>query len=88
MALTASATVSTKRMIFKLLEFVDPFEVVVSPNRNNISYVVQKMEDASILDHFYSILSDIRKKGENAMRTIIYCQTIVTVFTAVQHDVQ
>ena len=77
MALTATATVLTKRMIFKLLEFVDPFEFVVSPNRNNISYVVQKMEDASILDHFYCILSDIRKKGENAMRTIIYCQTIL-----------
>ena len=77
MALTATATVSTKRMTFKLLEFVDPFEVVVSPNRNNISHVVQKMEDASILDHFYCILSDIRKKGKNAMRTIIYSQTIL-----------
>ena len=77
MALTATATVSTKRMIFNLLEFVDPFEVVVSPNRNNISYVVQKMEDASILDHFYCILCNIRKKGENKMHTIIYCQTIL-----------
>ena len=77
MALTATATVSTKKMIFNLLEFVDPFDVVVSPNRNNISYVVQKMEGASILDHFYCILSDLRKKGENAMSTIIYCQTIL-----------
>ena len=66
MALTATATVSTKKMIFNLLEFVDPFEIVVSPNRSNISYVVQKMEDASMLDHFYCILSGLREKMQCA----------------------
>lgn len=77
MALTATATLSTKKKIFNLLEFVDPFEVVASPHRNNISFVVQKMENISLLDNFSCILTNIRKKGENTMRTIIYCQTIL-----------
>ena len=79
MALTATATVLTKKMIFNLLEFVDPFEVVVSPNRNNISYVVQKWKMQANWTTFiaYYLHIILRKKGENAMCTIIYCQTIL-----------
>ena len=45
MALTATATTQTKTKIFNLLDMEMPFEVVTSPNRNNICYVVQKMEN-------------------------------------------
>jgi len=51
MALTATATLETKKKMFSLLEFVKPFEVVASPNRSNISYGVQKME-GSLMSHF------------------------------------
>ena len=44
-AVTATATTSTKRKIFNLLEMKKPYEVVSSPDRSNISFVVKKMEN-------------------------------------------
>lgn len=77
MALTATATTVTKRKIFSLLEMKNPNEVVTSPDRNNISFVVQKMENCSLIDNFHCIISEIQLKGKHCMRTIIYCQTIL-----------
>ena len=82
MALTATASTLTKRKIFGLLEMKCPYEVVASPDRSNISFVVQKMQNNySIVDHFECIVSDIRLKGKDTIRTIIYCQTIVQCST-------
>ena len=78
MALTATATTQTKRKIFSLLEMKKPYEVIASPNRNNISFVVQKMENGcNLIDYFQCIVSEIKMKGKHSMRTIIYCQTIL-----------
>ena len=78
MTLTATATTQTKTKIFNLLDMEMPFEVVTSPNRNNICYVVQKMENGcSLVDNFQCILSKLKTKGKHSMRTIIYCQTIL-----------
>ena len=76
MALTATATTQTKRKIFSLLEMKKPYEVIASPNRNSISFVVKKMEKDT-KDHFQCIVSEIKMKGKHSMRTIIYCQTIL-----------
>ena len=78
MALTATATTQTKRKIFSLLEMKKPYEVIASPNRNNISFVVQKIENGcNLIDRFQCIVSEIKMKGKHSMRTIIYCQTIL-----------
>ena len=78
MTLTATATTSTKRKIFDLLEMKKPYEVVASPDRGIVSFVVQKMEnDCSLIDHFQCIISEIQLKGKHSMRTIIYFQTIL-----------
>ena len=78
MALTAIATIQTKRKIFSLLKMKKPYEVLASPNRNNISFVVQKMENGcNLIDHFQCIVSEIKMKGRHSMCTIIYCQTIL-----------
>ena len=66
MALTATATTQTKRKIFSLLEMKKPYEVIASPNRNNISFVVQKMENGcNLIDNFQCIVSEIKMKGKH-----------------------
>ncbi len=77
MALTATATCNTKTKIYELLELRNPYEVMINPDRSNITYVVQKMVNVlSIADHFTSVCEDIKENGRKATRTIIYCQTI------------
>ena len=77
MALTATATKRTKRQIFDMLELINPFEVVDNPNRPNICFVVQKMDNSiQIGDHFKFLINDLKEHREKATRTIIYCQTI------------
>lgn len=77
MALTATATKKTKQQIFEMLELDSPYEVVDNPNRQNIVFAVQKMDkNASIADQFKSILDEMKSKGKETRRTIIYCQTI------------
>lgn len=76
-ALTATATKKTKHQIFELLELDCPYEVIDNPHRHNIVFAVQKMDkNASIADHFRSILDELKSKGNETKRTVIYCQTI------------
>jgi len=52
-------------------------EVSENPNRKNITYVVQKMENQeNMAEHFRCLFDEIVEKGKNTRRTIIYCQTI------------
>ncbi|CAB3998626.1 mediator of RNA polymerase II transcription subunit 34-like [Paramuricea clavata] len=77
MALTATATKTTKERIFELLELKCPVEIIESPNRNNISYCVQSLDKhLSLAEQFRCVIEEIRQKGKNSRRTIIYCQTI------------
>ena len=77
MALTATATKMTKNNIFEQLEFESPVEITESPNKNNISYCVQALDKKlSLADNFRCLIEEIRKKGKDSMRTIIYCQTV------------
>lgn len=83
MALTATATTSTKKKIFSLLEMKKPYEVVTSPDRSNVTFVVQKMElkKCSLIDYFHCIISDLQLNGKHCTRTIVYCQTITQCST-------
>ena len=49
MALTTTTTKGNKRKMYELLELNEPFEVVACPNRNNICYDVQKMDNGASL---------------------------------------
>ena len=77
LALTATATKKTKRQIFEMLELDNPFEIVADPNRPNITFVVQKMDNSiKLADHFLFLIDELKQKGRETTRTIIYCQTI------------
>ncbi len=50
MALTATATEQTKQRIFELLEFETPSEIWECPNKANIRYSVQKLDNSSFYE--------------------------------------
>ena len=72
MALTATATADTRDTIFESLLFINPGTIIESPNKDNISYVVNYMKKNLNLSHYFSWLADeVLEKG-----IMIYCQTI------------
>ena len=77
LALTATATRQTRDQIFEMLEIESPVELIESPNRPNITYVVQKIDNSTpMIDNFRYLAYEIRLKSLSTKRTIIYCQTI------------
>ena len=73
MALTATATVSTRRIVISSLCMKGCHLVVRSPNKHNIKYSVCKQ--TSIEDMLFPIVNDICLHGINSERVIIFCQT-------------
>ena len=59
-ALTATATTDTKETIFEVLAMRDPHLIVESPNKGNISYVVQYMKkNANLAQYFAWIAQEV-----------------------------
>lgn len=55
----------------------DPHLIVESPNKGNISYVVQYMKkNANLAQYFAWIAQEVLAHAREATRTIIYCQSI------------
>ena len=76
-ALTATATKKSKERIFELLEFESPKEISESPNKQNVRYSVRKLDSSiPLLENFRSLIKELKEKGKNSTRTIIYCQTV------------
>lgn len=79
-ALTATATKSTRLKIMRSLEMHEPALLMDSPNRHNICYAVRAVTPDPAKT-FQIMVEDLRKQKGNYERTIIYCQTIkVTTF--------
>ena len=71
-ALTATATLKTKERMFELLEFGSPKEICESPNKVNVQYPVQKLENSqSIIENFRCLVTELLHKGKGSTRTII-----------------
>lgn len=52
-------------------------EVCVSPNKRNVTYVVQKIDrKTQPMDYFTWLVEDLQEKRTGTDRVIIYCQTI------------
>ena len=76
-ALTATASKKTKKEIWKVLEFTSPYEVVGSPDRQNIAYVSQHIQSAQeVNDYSGWLVEAVKENGENNERVLIYCQTV------------
>ena len=76
-ALTATASKRTKQDIFRVLELSSPFEVVKNPLVSNITYSTQLIEKGKeFLDYFKWLIDEVKEKGTNSERVLVYCQSI------------
>ena len=78
MVLTATATKSTKQQILDTLHLsVNDIQMVEqSPDRPNLLYVSQYLDKNEPLEkEFGSLITELKTKGTNTPRTLIYCQT-------------
>jgi ATP-dependent DNA helicase RecQ len=76
-ALTATATLDTKKFILDTLCMNNPVEVQESPNKKNVMYSVTYIQQSHRIDDtFQWIVDEIINMGSSAERVIIYCQTI------------
>ena len=74
-ALTATATKLTKDTILNVLLMDDPYEIKDSPNKLNLTFLVECMsKDKDLILGW--LIDELKVKKVSCQRTIIYCQTI------------
>ncbi len=72
LVLTATATPETVRVVSERLSMKNVVVVALPPNRPNIMYKVQPLQN---LEHFTTSLStDLRRRGIAFPKTVIFCQ--------------
>ena len=74
MALTATATTALRTTVMKILSMKQPAVVSVSPDKNNIKYVVAPFE--SIEESFAPIATKLAKETVHMGRMIIFCSKL------------
>ena len=72
MALTATATKSTRQHVCQLLGMVHPFVVSVSPNRKNIKYILKI--GTEIEEIFEPLVDQLRRYRVGMGKVIIFCR--------------
>lgn len=76
-ALTATATPDTKNTILETLLMESPVEIATSPDKPNVTYSVVYMgKNEETFTYLQWIADEIKDKGVQCDRVIIYCQTI------------
>ena len=73
MALTATATRSTRQAVVRVLKMVHPEVVSISPNKLNIKYYV-KMNVHTLEETLAPLVEELRQK-RRMDRTIVFCRT-------------
>ena len=76
-ALTATASTSTRLKICKSLNMIEPVIITTSPNRINLRYSVIHVEE-SIVSRFTWLLEELRMEQSNATRTVVFCRSIAS----------
>lgn len=74
MALTATATSSTRKYVCQKLGMLNPTIVSEPPNKPNIKYVVEK-NDRSVDELMTPLVEELRKERTSMPRVIIFCRT-------------
>ena len=75
MALTATATISTRKYIIKNLSMKNPTIIYLPPNKDNIVYHVADKPSGGIPEAFEPVAKRLIKEGTNMPRLIIFCRT-------------
>ena len=74
MALTATATKSSRRKICQTLGMVKPDIIAVSPNRPNIEYKIECKRD-TIEEQYSPLVEELRRKRTMTDRSVIFCRS-------------
>lgn len=85
MALTATATFTTRRLILRSLEMSNCHVIAKLPQQPNTSYHVIQATDSGIKMFVAPLLEELLDKRHHADKTIIYCRTytdIIEVYRA------
>ena len=82
MALTATATKTTRQFIIKKLNMYNPVIVSITPMRNNLIYFVGQKTD--ILQQFVPLCKKLSAEGASMDKVIIFCRRYDEV-TALYH---
>lgn len=67
-----------RKKIFEVLELTraNTLEIEISPNRDNLKYIHQYVDNSLPLSQvFSSIIEEVKYDKERTCRTIIYCKT-------------
>lgn len=75
MALTATATRSTRSSICQILGMSEPSIIAVTPNRSNICYSVAKKSEGDIEQIFTLLADELREKRLTMSRVIVFCRS-------------
>ncbi len=81
MALTATATLSTRRCIMESLSMQAPAVIYVPPVRNNMAYFVAEKPKGGIGDVFQPIVEKLKQDRD----IIIFCRTYANVIAIHQY---
>ena len=74
MALTATATRSSRRSICRTLGMCRPAVFASLPNKQNIKYVVQS-KASTIEESFAQMVEEVRRRRTTMDRTIVFCRS-------------
>ena len=75
MALTATATKTTRQHVISTLGMHKPVTVLQSPEKTNLRYSVKTKNRAEDMEVFAPLVEEIKKKRKLTDRTIIFCHT-------------
>ena len=76
-ALTATATSSTKKTIIDVLRMENSHTIFENPSKPNVGCSVFCIpKDRTLEDYFQWLADELLTQGTNSTRTIVYCQTI------------
>lgn len=73
LALTATATVSTRLAFQRQLGMKKPYVITRTPNRDNITLTVKRVSDMLCFD---GLINALRIEQQHLCRRIIYCKTV------------
>ena len=74
MALTATANLSTRKVVIKSLEMHKCYVLVRNPNKVNIRYAVEE-KPGELMSLFGSVIDYVQEHGVKSDRIIIFCRT-------------
>lgn len=85
LALTATATNTTKGLISRSLRLDDPFVISVSPDRPNVHYSVVRIPVRDVTVPFKWLVEDLQRERRNLAKTIVFCRSIAACTKLYKH---